>query len=197
MKPPRRTDTIRDRFPDSPRFFRGSHRHAARIAATRPGSGDGGQRVRRIGHCGGASRRRPSGPRSGPRVEPARQHRSARRGRGRRYSRSRLGRRQRSAASAISFTPRPTTGSGRPPPTISSAPMSKARASSWRRPCAPGLERIVYTSSVATFDLRAGGLADETRHAAPHRSHRRLQAQQGHRRGPRRRHDRARPACPP
>jgi dihydroflavonol-4-reductase len=26
-----------------------------------------------------------------------------------------------------------------------------------------GLERIVYTSSVATFDLRAGGLADETR----------------------------------
>ena len=30
-----------------------------------------------------------------------------------------------------------------------------------------GLERIVYTSSVATFDLRAGGLADETRHL-PH-----------------------------
>jgi dihydroflavonol-4-reductase len=27
-----------------------------------------------------------------------------------------------------------------------------------------GVERIVYTSSVATFDLRAGGLADETRH---------------------------------
>ncbi len=27
-----------------------------------------------------------------------------------------------------------------------------------------GIERIVYTSSVATFDLRAGGLADETRH---------------------------------
>ena len=27
---------------------------------------------------------------------------------------------------------------------------------------APGVERIVYTSSVATFDLRAGGLADET-----------------------------------
>jgi len=26
-----------------------------------------------------------------------------------------------------------------------------------------GIERIVYTSSVATFDLRAGGLADETR----------------------------------
>jgi dihydroflavonol-4-reductase len=30
-----------------------------------------------------------------------------------------------------------------------------------------GLERIVYTSSVATFDLRAGGLADETRHLPP------------------------------
>jgi dihydroflavonol-4-reductase len=30
-----------------------------------------------------------------------------------------------------------------------------------------GLERIVYTSSVATFDLRHGGLADETRHL-PH-----------------------------
>src|SRR3954468_21544116 len=29
------------------------------------------------------------------------------------------------------------------------------------------IERIVYTSSVATFDLRAGGLADETRHL-PH-----------------------------
>lgn len=27
-----------------------------------------------------------------------------------------------------------------------------------------GIERIVYTSSVATFDLRAGGVADETRH---------------------------------
>jgi dihydroflavonol-4-reductase len=27
-----------------------------------------------------------------------------------------------------------------------------------------GVERIVYTSSVATFDLRHGGLADETRH---------------------------------
>jgi dihydroflavonol-4-reductase len=27
-----------------------------------------------------------------------------------------------------------------------------------------GVERIVYTSSVATFDLRGGGLADETRH---------------------------------
>jgi dihydroflavonol-4-reductase len=27
-----------------------------------------------------------------------------------------------------------------------------------------GIERIVYTSSVATFDLRLGGLADETRH---------------------------------
>jgi dihydroflavonol-4-reductase len=27
-----------------------------------------------------------------------------------------------------------------------------------------GVERIVYTSSVATFDLRSGGLADETRH---------------------------------
>ena len=26
-----------------------------------------------------------------------------------------------------------------------------------------GIERIVYTSSVATFDLRAGGIADETR----------------------------------
>src|SRR3954469_4320684 len=26
-----------------------------------------------------------------------------------------------------------------------------------------GLERVVYTSSVATFDLRAGGIADETR----------------------------------
>src|SRR6185312_8824336 len=26
-----------------------------------------------------------------------------------------------------------------------------------------GVERIVHTSSVATFDLRAGGLADETR----------------------------------
>jgi dihydroflavonol-4-reductase len=30
-----------------------------------------------------------------------------------------------------------------------------------------GLERIVYTSSVATFDLRAGGLADETRPLPP------------------------------
>jgi dihydroflavonol-4-reductase len=30
-----------------------------------------------------------------------------------------------------------------------------------------GLERIVYTSSVATFDLRHGGLADETRHLPP------------------------------
>jgi dihydroflavonol-4-reductase len=30
-----------------------------------------------------------------------------------------------------------------------------------------GIERIVYTSSVATFDLRAGGLADETRHLPP------------------------------
>src|SRR4051812_15478785 len=30
-----------------------------------------------------------------------------------------------------------------------------------------GLERIVYTSSVATFDLRAGGLADETRRLPP------------------------------
>jgi dihydroflavonol-4-reductase len=30
-----------------------------------------------------------------------------------------------------------------------------------------GVERIVYTSSVATFDLRHGGLADETRHL-PH-----------------------------
>ena len=27
-----------------------------------------------------------------------------------------------------------------------------------------GVERVVYTSSVATFDLRGGGLADETRH---------------------------------
>src|SRR5262249_22932758 len=26
-----------------------------------------------------------------------------------------------------------------------------------------GIERVVYTSSVATFDLRAGGIADETR----------------------------------
>ena len=30
-----------------------------------------------------------------------------------------------------------------------------------------GLERIVYTSSVATFDLRSGGIADETQHL-PH-----------------------------
>ena len=54
-----------------------------------------------------------------------------------------------------------------PSPDDSCAPMSKAPGSSWRRRYARALERIVYTSSVATFDLRAGGLADETRHL-PH-----------------------------
>ncbi len=50
-------------------------------------------------------------------------------GRGRRPARPGLGRGGASTARAISFMPRPTTGSGRPPPTISCAPMSKAPGS--------------------------------------------------------------------
>ncbi len=59
-----------------------------------------------------------------------------------------------------------------------------------------GVERIVYTSSVATFDLRAGGIADETRSAARRGRDRRLQAQQDHRREHRRRDGRQSTACP-
>ena len=131
------------------------------------GSGDGRQRLCRIGDRGGVSDGRPPGPRTSS-ARPARGPTSIRATRSRSaicWTAPRS--RRRSRACAISFTPPPTTGSGRPPPTTSCAPMSKARRIVMEEALRAGVERIVYTSSVATFDLRAGGLADETRHL-PH-----------------------------
>ena len=58
-----------------------------------------------------------------------------------------------------------------------------------------GVERIVYTSSVATIGLRDGEPADETRPARGRRGGRRLQEKQGDGRAPGRRHGRRAPAC--
>ena len=58
-----------------------------------------------------------------------------------------------------------------------------------------GVERIVYTSSVATFDLRGRRPCRRDPAPAGHRSGRRLQAQQDHRRGSGRRNGRPRRAA--
>ena len=66
--------------------------------------------------------------------------------------------------------------------TRSAATMSREPGSSWRRRWRAGVERIVYTSSVATLQLARWRARDRDRPLAEEDGDRRLQAQQGRRR---------------
>ena len=77
-------------------------------------------------------------------------------------------------------TPPPTIGCGRPRPTRSSAPIWRGRRYVMEEALRAGVERIVYTSSVATLALRDDAPADETRPLPGEQGDRRLQEKQGH-----------------
>ena len=74
----------------------------------------------------------------------------------------------------------PIIGYGRASRPRSSATTGQAPATSCRRRCAPGVERIVYTCSVATLELRTADVRRRNPSAARGPRDRRLQAQQGH-----------------
>ena len=133
--------------------------HVASIGSL---SGHRGYRICRLGRGAGPGQDGPEGARARPAEQrPAQSGRPQ--GRDRRgLARGRRNRwRPRSPGAAICFTSRPTTGSGCRIRQRCSASTSQGTRELMLAAQDAGVERIVYTSSVAVLGILKGGIADE------------------------------------